>query len=245
MENPEYEQLHHVQSQDTATYGPMGASRTRMVGFLAEPVFMIICFTVSFVAGSTLLMIVPVVFLLFQTPWCPVPEIRGSLSGGRQISWLFFKAVRGGLAVKRPYLNHTGRARQSPNGKTANWPGPRVAMKTGRWLRCASVTSSTSLTSRRANQLATCKRQTGAGCSLLPPVRLGPPCRRPILIATNYLLFRGQDTSGNCRCTISYRFDEKVLFGGHWRRDWQPDALYHSTMGVVYVSMDATFNSNR
>jgi hypothetical protein len=54
----------------------------------------------------------------------------------------------------------------------------RVAMKMGRQLRCASVTSSTSLTSRRANQLATCKRQTGAGCSLLPPVRLGPPCRR-------------------------------------------------------------------
>jgi hypothetical protein len=32
-------------------------------------------------------------------------------------------------------------------------------------------------------------------CSLLPPVRLGPPCRRPILIATKHLLFRGQDTS--------------------------------------------------
>src|SRR5271165_2842594 len=29
----------------------------------------------------------------------------------------------------------------------------------------------------------------------LTPVRLGPPCRRPILIATIYLLFRGQDTS--------------------------------------------------
>src|ERR1700693_4153352 len=29
-----------------------------------------------------------------------------------------------------------------------------------------------------------------------PPVRLGPPDRRPILIATNYLLFRGQDTRG-------------------------------------------------
>src|SRR5271165_1581280 len=28
----------------------------------------------------------------------------------------------------------------------------------------------------------------------LTPVRLGPPCRRPILIATIYLLFRGQDT---------------------------------------------------
>ena len=68
-------------------------------------------------------------------------------------------------------------------------------MKMGRRLRCSSVTSSTSLTSRRANQLATCKRQTGAGCSLLPPVRLGPPCRRPILIATKGMLFRRQDTS--------------------------------------------------
>ncbi|HXJ80120.1 MAG TPA: NADH-quinone oxidoreductase subunit H [Candidatus Methylomirabilis sp.] len=35
-------------------FGPVGASRTRMVGFLAEPVFMIVFFTVSFVAGSTI-----------------------------------------------------------------------------------------------------------------------------------------------------------------------------------------------
>lgn len=35
-------------------YGPIGASRTRMVGFLAEPVFMIVFFTVSYVAGSTI-----------------------------------------------------------------------------------------------------------------------------------------------------------------------------------------------
>ena len=35
-------------------YGPMGASRTRMVGFLAEPVFIIVFFTLSFVAGSTI-----------------------------------------------------------------------------------------------------------------------------------------------------------------------------------------------
>jgi len=35
-------------------YGPMGASRTRMVGFLAEPAFMIVFFTVSFVAQSTI-----------------------------------------------------------------------------------------------------------------------------------------------------------------------------------------------
>lgn len=40
---------------DTANpYGAMGASRTRMVSFLAEPVFMIVFFTVSFVAGSTI-----------------------------------------------------------------------------------------------------------------------------------------------------------------------------------------------
>ncbi|MFZ0504915.1 MAG: hypothetical protein WAM44_14445, partial [Chthoniobacterales bacterium] len=31
-------------------------------------------------------------------------------------------------------------------------------------------------------------------CALLPPVRLGPPCRRPILIATKATLFMGQDT---------------------------------------------------
>jgi formate hydrogenlyase subunit 4 len=44
-----------VAAVDSANpYGPMGASRTRMVGFLAEPVFMIVFFTVSFVAGSTI-----------------------------------------------------------------------------------------------------------------------------------------------------------------------------------------------
>ncbi|MBS0325255.1 MAG: NADH-quinone oxidoreductase subunit H [Proteobacteria bacterium] len=35
-------------------FGAVGASRTRMVSFLAEPVFMIVFFTVSFVAGSTI-----------------------------------------------------------------------------------------------------------------------------------------------------------------------------------------------
>jgi formate hydrogenlyase subunit 4 len=48
---------------DTANpYGPMGASRTRMVGFLAEPVFLVVFLTVSFVAGSTIPYIV-------QTRW--------------------------------------------------------------------------------------------------------------------------------------------------------------------------------
>ncbi len=35
-------------------YGPVGASRTRMVGFLAEPVFMMVFFSVSYVADSTI-----------------------------------------------------------------------------------------------------------------------------------------------------------------------------------------------
>ena len=40
---------------DTANpYGPMGASRTRMIGFLAEPIFLIVFFTVSFLADSTI-----------------------------------------------------------------------------------------------------------------------------------------------------------------------------------------------
>ena len=48
---------------DTANpYGPMGASRTRMVGFLSEPVFIVVFLTVSFVAGSTIPYIV-------QTRW--------------------------------------------------------------------------------------------------------------------------------------------------------------------------------
>lgn len=48
-------------------YGPMGASRTRMVGFLAEPVFMIVFFTVSFVAQSTIPYIV-------QQKWVASPS---------------------------------------------------------------------------------------------------------------------------------------------------------------------------
>ena len=52
-----------IAAVDTANpYGPMGASRTRMVGFLAEPVFIIVFLTVSFVAGSTIPYIV-------QTRW--------------------------------------------------------------------------------------------------------------------------------------------------------------------------------
>lgn len=54
---------------DTANpYGPMGASRTRMVSFLAEPIFMIVFFTVSLVAGSTIPYIV-------QQKWITPPAV--------------------------------------------------------------------------------------------------------------------------------------------------------------------------
>jgi hypothetical protein len=44
-----------------------------------------------------------------------------------QVSWLFFKAVRAGLAVKRPYLIHTGSSEQ--RGKTANRRRPGVQFR--------------------------------------------------------------------------------------------------------------------
>jgi hypothetical protein len=54
-----------------------------------------------------------------------VPSVLSPKMGGAlpEVSWLFFKAVRAGLAEKRPYLSHTGRA--SKRGKTANWPQPK------------------------------------------------------------------------------------------------------------------------
>lgn len=59
---------------DTANpYGPMGASRTRMVGFLTEPVFLIVFMTISLVAGSTIPYIVQTDWLTsagaFFEPW--------------------------------------------------------------------------------------------------------------------------------------------------------------------------------
>jgi len=47
-----------------------------------------------------------------------------------QVSWLFFKAVRAGLAVKRPYLSHTGRSaaaeEKQPTGR-----GPEGCLENG------------------------------------------------------------------------------------------------------------------
>ncbi len=58
---------------DTANpYGAMGASRSRMVGFLTEPVFLIIFMTISLVAGSTIPYIVQKHWITpaaFFEPW--------------------------------------------------------------------------------------------------------------------------------------------------------------------------------
>src|SRR5271166_4775405 len=70
-----------------------------------------------------------------QATWCPVPEIAGILP---EVSWLFFKAVRAGLAVKHPYLSHTGRASNAEKQTTG--PGPKGCEKMGRRPRCSSVT---------------------------------------------------------------------------------------------------------
>jgi len=49
------------------------------------------------------------------------------LSGGCQISWLFFQAVRAGLAVTKTHilLIRVERVRQPPDRKTANWLRPK------------------------------------------------------------------------------------------------------------------------
>src|SRR5271166_6664242 len=94
-----------------------------------------------------------------QATWCPVPEIAGILP---EVSWLFFKAVRAGLAVKHPYLSHTGRASNAEKRPTG--PGPEGCDENG--------PTAALLVGHVSIQI----------CSLPPPVRLGPPFRRPILI---------------------------------------------------------------
>ena len=98
-----------------------------------------------------------------------------------QVSWLFFEAVRAGLAVKRPYLSHTGRSAaaeekqptgRGPEGCVEN--GPAAALLVGyvpHHFHAALETKSTR------------SIESGAGCALLAP------CRRPILNATTSPLY--------------------------------------------------------
>src|SRR5580704_18150274 len=70
--------------------------------------------------------------------------------------------------AKRPYLSHTGRASNAEKQPTC--PGPQGCDENG--------PAAALLVGHVSVQI----------CSLLAP------CRRPILIATKYLVFRGQDT---------------------------------------------------
>src|ERR1700730_13387508 len=71
--------------------------------------------------------------------------------------------------AKRPYLSHTGRASNAEKQPTG--PGPQGCDENG---PAAALL---------------------AGHVSIQIFSLLAPCRRPILIATIYLLFRGQDTS--------------------------------------------------
>src|SRR5271166_4884319 len=72
-----------------------------------------------------------------QATWCPVPEIAGILP---EVSWLFFKAVRAGLAVKHPYLSHTGRASNAEKQPTG--PGPEGCDENGRQAKAGAFAHS-------------------------------------------------------------------------------------------------------
>src|ERR1700730_13700482 len=88
-----------------------------------------------------------------------------------QVSWLFFKA-----RAKRRYLIHTSRVSNAEKQPTGRGPegcvenGPAAALLVGYVRR--------------------------GGCALLLPVRLGPPCRRPILNATMSSLYERRYTRG-------------------------------------------------
>ena len=117
-------------------------------------------------------------------------------------------------------------------------------MKMGRRLRCSSVTyrsirravacSWQAIRRKWANTRETGRvrkrvecpeqataRRMGQICFLLPPVRLGPPCRRPILIATP--LYQSRTW-----CTRMFPIRELVLVsetGGGWGTVWRVGVL--------------------
>src|SRR5271165_492497 len=105
-----------------------------------------------------------------------------------QVSWLFFKAVRAGLAVKRPYLSHTGRASNAEKQPTGRGPegcvenGPAAALLVG----YVSIEI----------------------CALLAP------CRRPILNATTSPLYARRYTSTVLLSTYTPNTSRKIRANG-------------------------------
>src|SRR6202049_2467927 len=104
--------------------------------------------------------------------------------------------------AKHPYLSHTGRASNAEKQPTG--AGPEGCYENG---RAAAL-----LVGHVSIQI----------CSLLAP------CRRPILIATIYLLFRGQDTRVAAEvqdpCAVSYdpRGDIAILKVRRYARSASP-----------------------
>src|SRR5271166_977116 len=96
-----------------------------------------------------------------------------------QVSWLFFKA-----RAKRPYLSHTGRASNAEKQPTGRGPegcvenGPAAALLVG------YVPHHFCTGGRKPDRSV-----KWCGMRPLLPVRLGPPCRRPILNATTSPLY--------------------------------------------------------
>src|ERR1700737_470873 len=102
-----------------------------------------------------------------------------------QVSWLFFKA-----RAKRPYLDPYGPSEQ--RGKTANRPRPGGLRENG--------PAAALLVGYVPHHFCTGGRKPDrsvkwCGMRPLPPVRLGPPCRRPILNATTSSLYARRCTS--------------------------------------------------
>jgi formate hydrogenlyase subunit 4 len=115
---------------DTANpYGAMGASRTRMVSFLAEPVFIMVFFTVAFVADSTIPYIV-------QQQW--VSPISAFFSPSHVLVIIAFVMLILAEGGRLPVDNPTGHFELAmiDESKSLEYSGRGFALiKWGGWMR--------------------------------------------------------------------------------------------------------------
>jgi hypothetical protein len=123
------------------------------------------------------------------------PEGPGELSPGFTLGWPKKNALRPeGARDTRPGWSGSSLYPAAPSGLILLGNSPRVNPGLssfghfGPHIMQARYFVALQSAQRRGDRLHQI-------CSLLPPVRLRPPCRRPILIATKCLVFRGQDIS--------------------------------------------------
>ena len=108
----------------------------------------------------------------YYFPGLPCPRNNMYFAGGQLAVFQGGPSRTGGKApISESYGSSESGAAGRKNGQLA--PARRVAMKMGRRL----------------------SRNCGIGHVSVQICSLLTPCRRPILIATKYLVFRGQDTS--------------------------------------------------